>query len=227
MTERAGVRIKVCGITRLEDALLAAELGAWAVGFVFHRESPRAARPERVGEITRELPAELETVGVFVNLPSREVERMARLSGVGIAQLHGNESPEELRELEASGLRTIRALRLREATQLAELERFTPSRGFLIDAAVEGRYGGTGEPADWRLARQARARVRGAPLILSGGLRPENVAAAIASVEPWAVDVASGVEECPGIKSAAKMREFFEAVRLVRPGAHGRREEER
>lgn len=215
------VRVKICGITRVEDALLAASLGAWAVGFVFHPASPRRADPGRVLEITRALPPRVETVGVFVDLPVRGLLRLARAAGVRIAQLHGNEGPEALRELGKAGMRTLKALRLREPAQLEELGRFSPSEGFLLDAAVQGAHGGTGELADWKLAREARLRLRGRPLILSGGLRPGNVASAISEVRPWAVDVASGVEESPGVKCAEKLREFFVAAGRPFPPGEG------
>ena len=200
------VRIKICGITNLEDALVATELGADAVGFVFYEKSPRYINPRTAALIIRELPPFVATVGVFVNEPPDKLVDTAKQSGVGCVQLHGDETPEYCQSL---GLRTIKALRVKDAYVLNELRSFTVS-GILLDTYREGVPGGTGETFDWEIAAEAAKAGR---IILSGGLTPENVRQAIEKVRPYAVDVSSGVESKPGKKDHEKLRKFFEQVR--------------
>jgi len=200
------VRIKICGITNLEDALVATELGADAVGFVFYEKSPRYINPRTAALIIRELPPFVATVGVFVNEPPEKLVDIAKQSGVGCVQLHGDETPEYCASL---GLRTIKALRVKDAYVLNELRSFTVS-GILLDTYREGVPGGTGETFDWEIAAEAAKAGR---IILSGGLTPGNVKQAIEKVRPYAVDVSSGVESKPGRKDHEKLRKFFEQVR--------------
>ncbi len=200
------VRVKICGVTNLEDALLATELGADAVGFVFYEKSPRYINPRTAALIIRELPPFVATVGVFVNEPPEKLINTAKEAGVGCVQLHGDETPEYCQSL---GLRTIKALRVKDASVLNKLRSYTVS-GILLDTYREGVPGGTGETFDWEIASEAAGAGR---IILSGGLTPENVREAIEKVHPYAVDVSSGVEKKPGRKDHDKLRKFFEQVR--------------
>ena len=204
------VKVKVCGITNLDDALAALAAGADALGFNFYRRSPRYIAPEAARRIISELPPDAALcVGVFVNEDSAAtVARMAAESGVGAVQLHGDETPEYCAELSAH--RVIKALRV--GKDFAP-ERATEYRAesILLDAFSASARGGTGETFDWELARRTREVV--GQLYLAGGLTVENVADAIAAVRPYAVDVCSGVELAPGRKDAARMRAFVAAVR--------------
>jgi phosphoribosylanthranilate isomerase len=204
------MRVKVCGITRLEDARLAVELGAAAIGFVFWAGSPRFIEPERACAITAELPSLVTPVGVFVNETGTRIGTVAALVGLGAVQLHGDETPAFARALPH---RVIRAVGLRDAGDVVSIGVWPPAVTLLVDAHDPDRRGGTGRTVDWTLAaRIASAR----PTILSGGLRAENVESAIEAVRPFAVDVASGVEAAPGIKDPARMRAFFRAVDRTR-----------
>lgn len=203
--------VKVCGITNLEDALAAVEAGADMLGFNFYARSPRYVTPAAAREIIGRLPEGFECVGVFVNEPSPEsAARAAREAGVSAAQLHGDETPEFCRAL--AGLRTIKALRVREGYAPESAAGFGAD-AVLLDAYSPEAFGGTGHTFDWSLARATRELVP--RLILAGGLRPENVAAAVGAVAPYAVDVCSGVETSPGRKSLRLMRDFVAAVRSV------------
>jgi phosphoribosylanthranilate isomerase len=203
------VKVKVCGITNLVDALAAVEAGADALGFNFYARSPRYIAPGEARGIIAELGAQVLCVGVFVNEDSAAtVARMADESGVSAVQLHGDESPEYCAAL--GGREVIKALRVGEAFVPEEAARY-PAGSILLDAYNAHARGGTGETFDWTLARRTREVV--AQLYLAGGLRPENVAGAIAAVAPYAVDVCSGVELAPGRKDAARVRAFVAAVR--------------
>jgi phosphoribosylanthranilate isomerase len=203
------VKVKVCGITIRADALAAVEAGADALGFNFYAPSPRYIAPEDARRIIAELPHDVLSVGVFVNEDSAAaVARMAERSGVSAVQLHGDESPEYCAELGEHEV--IKALRVGKDFAPEEAARY-PAHSILLDAYDARARGGTGETFDWSLARRTREVV--AQLYLAGGLRPENVAGAIAAVAPYAVDVCSGVELAPGRKDAARVRAFIAAVR--------------
>jgi phosphoribosylanthranilate isomerase len=203
------VKVKVCGITNLDDALGALAAGADALGFNFYTRSPRYLTPEEARIIISKLPPEALCVGVFVNEDSAAtVARMAAESGVSAVQLHGDESPEYCAEL--SGRRVIKALRAGRDFAPEQATRYC-AESILLDAFSAHARGGTGETFDWELARRTREVV--SQLYLAGGLTVENVAAAIAAVEPYAVDVCSGVELSPGRKDLARVRDFVSAVR--------------
>jgi phosphoribosylanthranilate isomerase len=202
-------RVKVCGITRLEDAELAVELGAWAIGFILWPGSKRAADPAVAAGIAATLRRRVEPVGVFVNASLDEIAHAADNIGLTHVQLHGDEGPSFCSEVaRRTGAKVIKAIRVASASDFQDLERFHTDY-HLLDTAKRGAFGGTGETWDWALAAR---RKRKAPVILSGGLTPENVAAGIAAVDPFAVDVASGVEASPGIKDPEKLAAFMAAV---------------
>ncbi len=202
------VQVKICGITNPEDALFAAELGADALGLIFYNESPRYVSPECAAEIVAGLPPFVTPVGVFVNEVKERTEEIVRLVGLRAIQLHGDEPPEAC---SGYSIPVIRAVRVGDELDLDELSRY-PVETFLLDTARAGLYGGTGEPFDWSVARNASSARR---IILSGGIDPENVAAAIGAVQPYGVDSSSGVEAAPGRKDHQKLTAFFEAVRSV------------
>jgi phosphoribosylanthranilate isomerase len=203
------MKVKICGITNLEDALAAAEAGADMLGFNFYRRSPRYIAPQAARRIVEQLPAGVLSVGVFVNEEGPgEVLRLASEAGVGAAQLHGAETPEFCAAL--GGLMTIKALRVGEDFEVESVNAY-PAAAVLLDAHVRGAWGGTGRTFDWGLARRARRLVP--RLILAGGLTPENVAEAVRAVGPFAVDACSGVEVAPGRKGAALIRRFVAAAR--------------
>jgi phosphoribosylanthranilate isomerase len=201
------VQIKICGITNIDDALAAAEAGADALGFVFHPASPRCVTPAQAQAIIGSLPPVLCTAGVFVNLPAAEVLQITEMCGVDFIQLHGSESREYCRALPCE--RLIKALSFRSEEEFAAAADY-PVRAFLFDAHDPVRFGGTGKTCDWNLARKAADRY---PLILAGGLRARNIAAALDTVRPLAVDVSSGVESSPGKKDHEELRSLIAAVR--------------
>ncbi len=197
-------RVKICGITRGEDAELATTLGASAVGFVFWPRSPRFVEPSRARDIVRALPPFVTPVGVFVDQPAGHVKDVAAVVGLGAVQLHGNEDVGFCRAL---GRRVIKASSVEQATALAGYWPFEVT--LLLDAVDAERRGGTGQTVDWSGAAALAARRR---VILAGGLHPENVGDAIRQVRPFAVDVSSGVESAPGVKDESRLRAFFAAV---------------
>jgi phosphoribosylanthranilate isomerase len=201
------VRIKICGITRLEDALEAARLGADALGFNFWPPSRRHVSPAVAHRIIARLPPFVTPVGVFVNQPEGEMRAIAAEAGIQAFQLHGAEPPELCARLPLPVLKAIPVDQVRTLSKLLSYE----VSAFLLDTPSRG-FGGSGEPFDWSLAEGVSDA---APVILAGGLTPENVAAAIRAVRPYAVDVASGVETSPGVKDAALMARFVAAVREV------------
>lgn len=214
------VRVKICGITNVEDALLAARAGADAIGLIFAPESPRRVTLARAAAICRRLPPLLLRVGVFVNAPAAEVRQAIATCGLDAVQFHGEEPPSAGHGFP---VRVIKAYRLKERADLSRLRRYRVD-AWLVDAYVsDGRRGGTGTLANWDLAR--RARRLGRPLILSGGLTPFNVTAAIRAVRPYAVDACSGVERVPGRKDPAKLealiRRAHAADALARRAARG------
>ncbi len=196
------VRVKICGITREEDALHAAACGADALGFVFYSKSPRCVEPETARRIIAALPPFVATVGLFVNEEPRRVEEIVRYCGLDVVQLHGDEPPSDCL---IPGCRVIKALRVRDASSLRGMEDF-PVSALLLDAWVEGEYGGTGERCSWELAADAAARMT---VILAGGLNPGNVLTAVRAVKPYGVDVSSGVEASPGVKDPDLVSAFI------------------
>jgi len=203
-------RIKHCGITRLDDAHLAAEAGAWALGMIFWPGSPRRVELDEAQLIGSALRRTVHLTGVFVNQRLDEIDRTVQAAGLEHVQLHGDEGPSFCGEVaRRTGAKIIKAVRVRSRATLQAASAYHTDF-LLLDAHVEGVPGGTGQTIDWELVRQANL---GAPVILSGGLNPENVAEAIAVTEPFAVDVASGTESAPGIKDPEKLRAFYEAVR--------------
>jgi phosphoribosylanthranilate isomerase len=201
------VRIKICGVTRAEDALAAVRLGADALGFNFWPGSKRHLTPAAAREIIARLPPFVTSVGVFVNQSEGEMRAIAAESGIQVFQLHGDEPPELCARLP---MPVVKAIPVDQVRTLSRLLSFEVS-AFLLDTPSRG-YGGSGEPFDWSLA-EGVSEV--APVILAGGLTPENVAAAVRAVRPYAVDVASGVESSPGVKDMARMSRFIAAVREV------------
>ncbi|MGI9108246.1 MAG: phosphoribosylanthranilate isomerase [Pyrinomonadaceae bacterium] len=203
------VQVKVCGITNLRDALAAVAAGADALGFNFYPRSPRYIAPEEARRIISHLPSPVLCVGVFVDEDDpRTVAETAVVSGVFAVQLHGDESREYCAALHEHHV--IKALRVGTDFAPEDAAQYR-AQAVLLDAYSEHGRGGTGETFDWSMARRTRAAV--AQLYLAGGLTPENVAAAIAEVEPYAVDVCSGVESAPGRKDDGRMRAFVSAVR--------------
>ncbi|MGB6066733.1 MAG: phosphoribosylanthranilate isomerase [Desulfomonilaceae bacterium] len=205
------IRVKICGITRLADAHAAINAGAHALGFVFHPPSRRFIIPEKAKAIISALPPFVSAVGVFVNLPVPEVRAIAGLCGLHAIQLHGNESPEECYAYDRP---VIKAFRLDPLEQHPALSRYKVS-AVLMDAGAAGEWGGTGVPLDWELLKQRLASEPEAVrrrIVLAGGLAPHNVQRAVNLVEPYAVDVSTGVEVEPGIKDHQKIKEFMNAV---------------
>ena len=199
--------IKICGITRSEDALAAARYGAHAIGFVFYVKSPRYIVPAHVGEIMRVLPPFVTSVGLFVDAPARVVTQTLAAARLDMLQFHGDELPVYCRQF---GVPYLKALRVKPGLDLLQCAHdYHDAKALLLDAHVDGTYGGTGATFDWALIPQNLPL----PVVLSGGLTPENVTAAIQTVKPWAVDVSSGVEQSKGIKDAAKIAAFVTGVR--------------
>jgi phosphoribosylanthranilate isomerase len=201
------VRAKICGITRVEDALACAHHGADAIGLVFFPPSPRHVSAGRAGEIVRALPPFVTSVALFVNPAVAEIEAVLHAVHPDLLQFHGDEPPEFCRQF---AVPYLKAVRVKVGLNLVEYAtRYRDAKGLLLDAFVEGQAGGTGQPFDWTLIPAELPL----PLVLSGGLAPENVADAIRQVKPWAVDVSSGVEAAKGIKSTAKIAAFMQGVR--------------
>lgn len=200
-------RVKTCGITRLEDALLAVKLGAWAVGFIFYRRSPRFVSPEQVKKIIEKLPPFITPVGVFVNEKEQTVKKIATDCGLTTLQFHGDETPAYCRRFRS--WKVIKAIRVKSAISSAELKKFSVN-AFLFDTFISDGYGGSGRTFNWsHLKSLHRFPI---PWILSGGINPQNVRTAIKNLHPFAVDVSSAVESAPGRKSPAKLKSFFNAL---------------
>jgi phosphoribosylanthranilate isomerase len=200
-------RVKICGITSVADGIVAAEAGADMIGLMFYEGSPRHITLERAVEISRELPPFVMRVGVFVNPDEAIVTRAIAECGVGLLQFHGDETSDYCTKF---GVMSMKALRMRDAESLGKLEHYHTD-AFLLDAYSKSGLGGTGETFNWDLA--VAAHKFGKPIFLAGGLTPENVAAAVLKVQPFAVDVSSGVESAPGKKDATKVRAFINAVK--------------
>ena len=196
------MRVKICGITNNEDAHAAVEYGADALGFVFAK-SPRQVTKKHTRDIIRNLPPFVTTVGVFVDEKVDKIKEICDFCGIHTVQLHGNEQPSYLKELE--GYKFIKAFRVKEEDDLKQLVNYKP-HAFLLDSYVKGVMGGTGVSFKWEIARQAH---KYGIIILSGGLTPENVKEAIQMVKPYAVDVSSGVESSPGKKDTLLVKRFI------------------
>jgi phosphoribosylanthranilate isomerase len=203
------VRVKICGITNRDDALHAAACGADALGFVFYSGSPRYVTPEQVRAIVDELPPFVTRVGLFVNEMSERMLAIAGACGLDVLQLHGDEPPQACL---LPPYRVVKGVRPRSSADLAPLSVY-PVAALLVDAAVPGQFGGTGQRADWQLAAQLVATHR---VILAGGLTPDNVVAAVQAVRPYGVDVSSGVESVPGRKDPEKVAAFIRGAREAR-----------
>lgn len=201
-------RIKICGITNLEDALLAVECGADSLGFIFAK-SPRQITPQTARKIIEKLPPFIGKIGVFVNEPPSKVQRIARESGLTAVQLHGEEIPEFCAMLYP--LTLIKAIRVKDEKDIAILSAYDCVTAFLLDSYSADKKGGTGKKFDWKLALLAKKYNK--PIILSGGLTPDNVAEAVKLVKPYAVDASSGIESKPGKKDKKKIKAFIEKVR--------------
>lgn len=197
------VRVKICGITRLPDLHAACAAGADALGFVFYEKSPRHLSPETAASLLAAMPPFVQSVGLFVNAGPAFVESVLKIAPLDLLQFHGDEAAADCARF---GRPWIKAVRVNPDTDLLECAAdFEGARGLLLDAFVPGVPGGTGERFDWRLIPPALPL----PVILSGGLTPDNVAEAVRTVRPWAVDVSSGVEASKGIKDAHKMARFI------------------
>ena len=204
------VAVKICGITNYEDAAIAVELGATALGFIF-ADSPRQITPQKARDIIHAIPPFVKTVGVFVNEGPTEIKEIVHHCGLDLVQLHGDESPGLCRELMPY---TIKALRIKDASSIqSSLAYQGKVRALLLDTYAKDKAGGTGSTFDWRLA--IKIKELGIPIILAGGLGPSNIDSAIRTVKPYAVDVNSGVEECPGKKSHMLMKDLMKRVRRI------------
>ncbi len=202
-------KIKVCGMTSLADAEQAAELGAWAVGLIHYEKSPRFVLPDVAAEVGAALKRRCEVAGVFVNATLDEVSEAAENAQLTIVQLHGDEGAEFCEEVaRRTGAKVMKAFQVSDAGDVRAAEAFRTDF-HLFDAYVPDLYGGTGHTFDWALLGQRSSKI---PMVLSGGLTPENVAEAIAAAHPFAVDVVSGVEAEPGRKDPKLVEAFFEAV---------------
>lgn len=200
------IKVKICGMTQLKDALFAVEQGVDAVGFIFYKKSPRAVTMKTVREIITKLPPLVDTVGVFVNESAERLNKVADYCGLDLVQLHGEESPAFCRKIHR---RVIKAFRVKDLQSIKQLEKF-PVSGFLLDTFSDDLHGGTGKTFDWNLALPAKKM---GPVILAGGLTPRNILQAVRQVRPYGVDVCSGVEKSPGIKDLEKVRAFLKNIR--------------
>ncbi|MFA5059867.1 MAG: phosphoribosylanthranilate isomerase [Candidatus Omnitrophota bacterium] len=200
------VKVKICGITNESDALFACELGAWALGFVFHKKSPRYISPSKAKRIIEALPPFVTPVGVFANLREGAVRDIARFCSLRTLQFHGNETPQYCGRFRDHSV--IKAFRVGNDFDISSLSQFKTS-GYLFDTFQEDVQGGTGKTFNWDIIKDKKFT---RPVILSGGLNPQNVAQAIGEIKPYAVDVSSGVEQTPGKKSGKLLIEFFQIV---------------
>lgn len=204
------MRVKICGITNLDDAAEAVQLGAWAIGLIHYAKSPRACAPEEAIAIAAAYRRKCEVVGVFVNPELEEVAKAVEAANLTMVQLNGAEGPQFCAEVaRRTGVKVIKAIHVSSAAEIHGAETYRTDF-HLFDKKGRGLWGGTGESFDWGLLRKHNSEV---PAIVAGGLRPENVAAAIELTHPYAVDVASGVEAEPGRKDHAAMAAFFEAAK--------------
>ena len=200
------VKVKICGMTNLEDTLLAVKGGADAVGFIFYKKSLRNVSAKTVKTIVAALPPFIETVGVFVNESADRINRIVDSCKLSAVQLHGNESPAFCKKIRR---KVIKAVRVKGKDSFDGLSSYKVS-AFLLDTCSDQQQGGTGEIFDWRLVSEGK---KYGPVILAGGLDPSNVAHAIQKVKPYGVDVCSGVEKIPGIKDPSRLKEFIKAAK--------------
>jgi phosphoribosylanthranilate isomerase len=206
---KMAVKVKICGITNLADAMAATEAGADALGFVFYDRSPRHVSIETAAAIMHQLPPFIMRVGLFVDAPPDVVIRAIGECGLNLLQFHGSEPPDYCLQF---GLMSMKAFRVRDASSLQTVRDY-PTDAWLLDAYCPEQPGGTGKTFNWELA--AEAGQWGRPIFLAGGLNPENVGEAIRVARPYAVDVSSGVESAPGKKDPVKVRAFIQAARTV------------
>ncbi|MBW2610069.1 MAG: phosphoribosylanthranilate isomerase [Deltaproteobacteria bacterium] len=207
------VKVKVCGITELQDASVAVELGADVLGFIF-APSPRRISPDEAREIISALPPFVKTMGCFVNEEPATIREIIYYCGLDLIQLHGDESPDFCQEFMPYA---TRALRMKDETTLRTIEQYQGKvRGLVLDTYTKRKVGGTGKTFDWELA--VKVKDMGIPVILAGGLNPSNIERAISTVRPYAVDVNSGVEERPGKKSHTLLKELFEKIEKINTG---------
>ena len=203
------VKVKICGMTNLKDVKVAVDGGVDAVGFIFYKKSPRSVTMQVVREIVLELPPFVDSVGVFVNETAEQINKIADHCKLDRVQLHGDESPAFCKKIRR---RVIKAIRVKDIQSLKKLSDY-PVSSFLLDTFSEDKYGGTGKVFDWNLAYPAK---KYGPIILAGGLTPINVRQAIQRIQPYGVDVCSGVESQPGIKDHKKMQAFLKNVKAER-----------
>ncbi|MEK6531170.1 MAG: phosphoribosylanthranilate isomerase [Deltaproteobacteria bacterium] len=208
------VRVKICGITNLKDALAASDSGADALGFIFHEKSRRFIRPEAAGRIIRKLPPFIGLVGVFVDEGQAVIKKAIQKSGINCIQLHGDEGPEFCDKISGStGLKVIKAFRIKGHLPPRGIKAYNTA-AVLLDAFSEKAHGGTGRCFDWDIA--IGAKKTGRAVILSGGLNPENIALAVKKVLPYAVDASSGLETAPGVKDHKKIKAFIERAKGIK-----------
>ena len=203
------VKVKICGMTNLKDVKVAVDGGVDAVGFIFYKKSPRSVTMQVVKEIVLELPPFVDSVGVFVDETAEQINKIADRCNLDRVQLHGNESPTFCKKIRR---RVIKAIRVKDIQSLKKLSDY-PVSSFLLDTFSEDQYGGTGKVFDWNLAYPAK---KYGPIILAGGLTPNNVRQAIQRIQPYGVDVCSGVESQPGIKDHKMMQTFLKNVKAER-----------
>jgi len=215
--KRMSVKVKICGVTNIEDALAAVEAGADALGFMFYEPSPRNVQVKVATDIIRQLPPFVAKVGVFVNAAEETVRRAIEECGIDTLQFHGDETPEFCRKF--SPLKIYKAFRMENLESLRALPGYRTD-AWLLDSFVQGKHGGTGAQFNWDLAVESKKL--GRPIILAGGLTPENVADAVRKVRPFAVDVSSGVESSPGKKDHGKVRRFIASAKT--PGERDKHE---
>lgn len=201
-------RVKICGITTLEDGLMATEAGADALGFVFFEKSPRNVDPEAAARIIAKIPPYVQVVGLFVNAPLDFVNETADRCGLDIVQLHGDETPEYCQGVRR---RVVKVFRVKGPESLAGIESYRVA-GYLLDAYSPNAYGGTGETFNWECVTAAKGK---GAVILAGGLTPENVAEAVSRISPYGVDVSSGVERAPGVKDPEKVKRFIKEAKNI------------
>ena len=208
------IRVKICGITRVADAEKAVELGADALGFIFAK-SPRQITPQKAREITLRISPFVKTVGVFVNERPAKIREIMDFCGLDLVQLHGNESVSSCSELAPRVIKAFRVQGEESLLQIAEYKNHV--RAILLDAYQKGLNGGTGKTFDWRLA--VKAKKTGIPMVLSGGLDADNITEALERVNPFAIDISSGIEKRPGIKDHGRMRAFMRKIKDYEPEA--------